>query len=121
MGHQSCRVLVVDDEPRLRQLLVELLTDEGYEVRVAANGRQALTLLDYWRPDLIVSDLAMPVMDGWTFRGEQLRSKELAEIPLVIYSARPNLGQQAQQLGAAAFVPKDGDLDELVAAVGHLS
>ncbi|MEX2373035.1 MAG: response regulator, partial [Dehalococcoidia bacterium] len=58
------RVLVLEDEDSIRRLTVDLLTDEGFEVRAAPDGRQGLAILDEWRPDVIVLDLMMPVMDG---------------------------------------------------------
>ena len=65
------RVLVVDDDLSIQGFLAEALADEGYGVRTAANGREALAILREWRPDLILLDLMMPEMDGWEFRGEQ--------------------------------------------------
>src|SRR4051794_21638581 len=65
------RVLVVDDEPAVGRVVSDLLGDEGYEVRWATNGEEALRVLDVWLPDVIVLDLMMPVMDGPSFRVAQ--------------------------------------------------
>src|SRR5581483_10950225 len=67
------RVLVVEDDRGIRDLLAAVLTDEGFDVRQAANGKEALAVLERWQPDAILLDLMMPVMDGWTFRREQRR------------------------------------------------
>jgi CheY-like chemotaxis protein len=83
----SRRVLVVDDDRDIRELLVELLASEGYEVASAADGRRALAEARSRRPDVILLDLMMPVMSGWEFREAQLRDPELAGIPVVVVTA----------------------------------
>jgi CheY-like chemotaxis protein len=81
------RVLVVDDDRDNRELLVELLTGEGYLVSSASDGRLALAEARALRPDVILLDLMMPVMNGWEFRDAQLRDPRLASVPVVIVSA----------------------------------
>jgi CheY-like chemotaxis protein len=78
---------VVDDDRDNRELLVELLASEGYLVSSASNGRQALEEAHALRPDVILLDLMMPIMNGWEFRSEQLRDPELSNVPVVIVSA----------------------------------
>jgi len=77
--------MVVDDDPDLRELLFTALADEGFEVVPAANGEEALGLLRTFRPDVIVLDLMMPVMDGWQFANE-LKARD-EDIPIVLLSA----------------------------------
>jgi CheY-like chemotaxis protein len=74
------RVLVVDDDELIRDTLATALADEGYAVRVAADGRAALDSLHEWRPDLIVLDLMMPEMDGYAFRAAQRAEANAADI-----------------------------------------
>src|SRR6188768_2713221 len=62
--HASRRVLIVDDEPNARSALAELLRDEGYATAVAQNGQEALNLLAEFDPDVVLTDLKMPVLDG---------------------------------------------------------
>jgi len=81
------RVLVVDDDADNRDFLVELLTSEGYEVAAASDGIKALEEARAMRPDVILLDLIMPVMNGWEFRDVQLRDPGLASVPVVIVSA----------------------------------
>ena len=81
------RVLVVDDDRDIRELLVELLASEGYEVASAPDGRRALAEARGRRPDVILLDLMMPVMSGWEFREAQLRDPALADIPVVVVTA----------------------------------
>jgi len=85
------RVLIVDDDLDIRELLTLALEDEGYDVRGAANGTEALLILGEWRAQLIVLDLMMPEMDGKTFLTEQHRLKGFADIPVLIVSARHDL------------------------------
>jgi CheY-like chemotaxis protein len=114
--HQA--VLVVDDNEDNRELIAVMLHGLGYETLHAVNGAHALEVLESNnRPCLIVLDLAMPVMDGWTFRFAQLARADLRSIPVVLYSAHPNLEQHARGLGAAAYVKKPVDSDRLLAAV----
>src|SRR5205814_8831977 len=84
------RILVVDDDPDIRDSLREVLEDEGYDVSCVGNGREALDHLKAAspRPCVILLDLMMPVMDGWQFRREQKKLEpELANIPLVVITA----------------------------------
>ncbi len=109
------QVLVVDDDFDIRDTLRELLEIEGLRVAIASTGREALQRLrDGVRPDLILLDLMMPEMSGWEFRGEQLRDPELADIPVVILSATPDVGKTASELHAAGYVRKPFDLDQLL-------
>src|SRR4051812_6497850 len=83
-------VLIVDDERDIRGTLGELLADEGFVVEAAWNGETALARLEAgFRPDVIVLDLMMPVMDGPTFRALQRSHPALASIPVVGLSAAP--------------------------------
>jgi CheY-like chemotaxis protein len=93
------RVLVVEDDPALRDLLHTVLLDEGYEARTATDGATALALLESWRPQVILLDLMMPGMDGWQFRHLQQADPRLASIPLVVMSAAYPLQFEAEKLG----------------------
>jgi CheY-like chemotaxis protein len=80
--------LVVDDDVHIRESLSEYLQEEGFDVRSASHGLEALEVARRGpRPDVIVLDLLMPVMDGWDFRAAQLASPDLADIPVVVISA----------------------------------
>ena len=80
-------VLVVDDEPDIRELLTELLTMEGFDVLTAENGADALRVLAGRTADAIVLDLMMPVMDGRGFRAEQRKDPRISSIPVIVVSA----------------------------------
>ena len=100
-------VLVVDDDPDIREQVAEILADEGYDVITAANGREALERLrDGGRPALILMDLLMPVMDGWALRAELERDPRTREIPVVLLSGQGNAREEATRLDAHACLVK---------------
>ena len=86
-SHMSRRatVLVVDDDADVVETMVDILRDEGHDVRSACNGREALALVERERPDLVLLDLEMPVMDGRTFIAE-LRAAGIDDVPIVVLS-----------------------------------
>ncbi len=108
------RVLVVDDEAAIRQVLTDILADEGHQVVAASNGREAIEVLGTVVPDVILLDMNMPVMDGRTFYRE-LRPQGW-EIPVVVLSA-VGARRVASDLGADAAIDKPFDLDEVLAVV----
>jgi CheY-like chemotaxis protein len=112
-------VLVVDDEPGLRGLTESILTRHGYQVVVAADGRQAFQRLREHVPDLIVLDLNMPGMDGWQFRAEQqvLDDRTLAAVPVLLLTGEDDPEGHAESLRAAGVVKKPFGPDELMRAV----
>lgn len=114
----SRRVLVVDDERAIRSVLTEALTEEGCEVRSARDGREALQILLGWRPDVILLDLMMPVMDGRTFWEAQRGLPDgLSDVPLIVLSGAREVAAHAEAMGAAAALPKPFDLDEVIEVV----
>jgi two-component system, chemotaxis family, chemotaxis protein CheY len=113
------RVLVVDDDASIRELLSTALEDDGYEVVPAINGEDALSVCERWRPDVIVLDLMMPVMDGWQFATE-LRARE-EDIPIVLLSAARDLKTHAKTLSAAEIIEKPFDLSELLPKIAKVA
>ena len=112
----SCHsILVVDDDPDIRDSLAEILADEGYRVSGAQNGRDALAFLRAQKPpSLILLDMTMPDMDGWRFRLEQQKMPAIAGIPVVILSARQDIREAALALGAADYLRKPVEIDNLL-------
>jgi CheY-like chemotaxis protein len=110
------RVLVVEDDADIRESLIEILEESGFPTVGAANGHEALERLrgPGQAPCLILLDLMMPVMDGISFRREQLKTPELAGIPVVVLSAYRDIEEKAKDLNVAAFVKKPLDLDDLI-------
>ncbi len=111
-------ILVVDDDPDIRDSLREVLEDEGYEVACVGNGREALDHLKAAnpRPCVILLDLMMPVMDGWQFRREQKLDADIAGIPLVVITAT---GKRPVLIDAAELVMKPLDLTQLFEAIAR--
>src|SRR5947209_5611957 len=84
-------IMVIDDDESVRSTLTDLLRDAAYRVRAVADGREALAYLSAEElPDLILLDLMMPIVDGWTFRAEQLMNPRLASIPVIVITAVPS-------------------------------
>jgi DNA-binding response OmpR family regulator len=121
MSERERRVLVVDDDVSIRGFLAEALTDEGYSVRTASNGREALSILESWRPALILLDLMMPEMDGWEFRVQQRARAAVADVPVVVLSATRDLAAKAHVLEAAQVFPKPFDLDTLLGTISRIT
>jgi CheY-like chemotaxis protein len=114
-------ILVVEDDDVTRRAECLLLEGEGYSVAPAANGREALDRLRQGlRPRLILLDLAMPVLDGYAFRAEQLRDPELEDIPVVVCSAVAD-PPHATPLRPAALLGKPLEFDRLVGIVRGLT
>jgi two-component system cell cycle sensor histidine kinase/response regulator CckA len=112
------RVLIVDDDQQTRDSLVELLTDEGYQTEVAADGRQALERLRAAPlPDLILLDLRMPAMNGWVFRIEQRKDPRFAEVPVIVLSGGQDPSAAAAFLDASDYLGKPIDVEELLKLV----
>jgi len=110
------RILVIEDDYPILEALAEILGDEGYLVSTANNGREALDHLKRdVAPNLILLDLRMPVMDGWTFRNVQKRTSHLASIPVIAISADGS--SPAQAISADAFLRKPIDMRELLLTI----
>jgi len=121
MPRYERRVLVVDDDESIQGFLVDALVDDGYVVRTATNGDDALTLLRAWRPDLILLDLMLPEMDGWEFRANQLERPEVAAVPVIVLSAMRDPTPKIPGLAPTRVVAKPFDLEELMRLIDELS
>lgn len=116
------RILVVEDDTSIRELLVELLESEGYQVASAINGLEGLKYLQSsGNPDLILIDLMMPVMDGYSFRTEQLKNPEWSKIPTVVMSAEANAKEKMKNFSITAFLSKPVELDTILKTVSRYS
>src|SRR5215211_5520476 len=110
------RILVVDDEPQLTRVLRTGLKSRGYDVRAAADGLAGLETFSDWHPDLVITDLAMPVMDGLELCR---RLRAVSPVPIIVLSAKgeEKTKVEALDIGADDFVTKPFGIDELLARV----
>ncbi len=108
-------LLIVEDNTGVRDVVVEILVGEGYEIVEARNGEEGLAALSVKQPNLILLDLEMPVMTGWAFM-KQLKARALS-IPVIIMSGRTDWAGRVTQLGAVDFLAKPFDVPELVSKV----
>lgn len=112
-------VLIVDDEPDIREVFEAVLRFDGYEVLSSSDGQQAMDLLRRGaRPDAIILDLMMPVMDGWQFRVAQKADPALASIPVIAVSA--DRTAKAAAIAADVYLAKPVDVNALLAALDRL-
>jgi two-component system sensor histidine kinase/response regulator len=102
------KILLVDDEISLRDTITELLILNNYTVKTAANGQEALEILEYWTPDIIISDIMMPIMDGYLFYEIVSNSKMLNQIPFVFLTAKNDSNEMEKHtlMGVDLFLTK---------------
>lgn len=116
--HQPKRILVVDDLEDNLFLLQTILTEEGYEVDIAQNGKSALAKIEALPPDLILMDAMMPGMDGYEVTQRIRKNKKLPFIPILLITAYVDVNaSKGLELGANDFIRKPIDYDELMARV----
>lgn len=117
-------LLIVDDNPVLRDSLADILRLEGFETIVAINGAQAIAMMEVTMPDLVLSDIAMPVMDGIRFYREVRRRSEWQHIPFVFltaYSIAYEI-EDADELSHETVLVKPVEFEQLIAAIrSHLN
>ncbi|MCS0615145.1 ATP-binding protein [Massilia kyonggiensis] len=116
------RLLIVDDVPQNRAMLQDLLQDTGFIVAAAANGLECLVLLDSFRPDLILMDVMMPVMDGNETTRQIRHMPGWGDVPIIAVtaSASPDDERKSRAAGASAFLAKPVDHDLLLRTIGTL-
>jgi DNA-binding response OmpR family regulator len=113
------RILVVEDRDEVRRALTDLLTAEGYEVSQATDGHQVPARIARQRPDLVLLDVIMPVMDGFEVLKALKAHRDTGSIPVVVYSGAASGAnvQRARALGAADFIPKSSGVEEVLERV----
>ncbi len=112
------RILVVDDEENIRELYRDELTEEGYEVALAADGRSALEKVESFRPDLVTLDVMMPGMDGIEVL-RRIREKHKS-IPVLLLTAFGEFKQDFNTWASDAYIVKSADVTELKETVRQL-
>ena len=110
------KVLLVDDDDELAEVVRKVLRDAGYSVATVRDGAAALELIRHSAPDLILLDLAMPIMDGFSF-ATQYRRTAPNGAGIVLLTGNPQAADIARSLGADGVIRKPFTLDELLTAV----
>src|SRR5881275_1222584 len=113
---EKSRVLVVDDEPQITRVLRTVLTSQGYQVRTASEGEAALSNFTEWRPELVITDLYMPHMDGIELCR---RIRSMSGVPIIVLSVKGEERTKVEALdcGADDYITKPFGIDELLARV----
>lgn len=121
MEKGKARILVVDDDERALRLIEAMLAPKGYETILAKGGKEAVDIARSQKPDLILLDIMMPGMDGYTTLQTIKQDKASANIPVIMVSAVGfELNKElANQLGAAGYITKPVDLAELQGTIAR--
>ncbi len=116
------QLLIVDDEPGLRQAVQAYLEEEGFKVEVAANAREGWEMIQKFSPDIVISDIMMPQVDGYEFLKQLREDSRYQTVPVVFLTARGMTSDRIQgyNAGCDAYLSKPFDPDELVAVVSNL-
>ena len=116
------KLLLIEDTLEALENLRDLLTMEGFEVITATNGDEALYKLYLYTPDLIITDLRMPKMDGFAFIEKVKKTDDLKSIPIIVFSANatPENEQQSLDLGAALFLKKPCPTEILLESIHNI-
>ncbi len=118
----SRRILVVEDDPELRDLLQIVLREEGFEVETCENGQLAMERMQTGKqaqdlPSMVILDLNMPVLDGWEVAARIEADPVLRDIPVIVSSATREQGEKAKALHADAYLVKPFTTDEILGVV----
>lgn len=116
----SARILVVEDQEDVAQLIDVVLKGEGYTVAIARDGANGLMLSRDWQPDLILMDIMLPGVDGGTLISRLRREPETVDLPIIAMSASRTLRDRTPELEADALLSKPFDVDALLVQVQFL-
>jgi CheY-like chemotaxis protein len=114
-------ILVVDDDPAIRDVVADILEISDYAVQTASNGVEALDKVRQNQPVAVLLDLMMPVMNGWEFLRACRREPPCAHVPIVVMSAARDASKDADALGAQAFLPKPFEVETVLSVLGQVA
>ena len=117
---RSARVLIVEDDDGIRDMVDIVLSAAGYEVLTASDGADALEVIGGGPPDLVLLDMRMPVMDGWEF-ARRYRAGPAPHAPIVVMTAARDAAQRAAEIDANGYLGKPFDMAELLRLVSQLA
>ena len=114
------RVLVVDDERSIREILSDLLATDGHLVDTAADGSEALEVIHGWRPDVVLLDMLMPEVGAWDFLARYNRDSMCRGLPVAILSTTATAGGALEEAGVSAVISNPFDVEDLLETVHEL-
>ncbi len=115
------RILLVEDDQSICELMTDVLEGDGWSVTTAGNGVEALVKMRAFDHDLVMLDLMLPILDGWGVLAERRQHAELRAVPVLVMSAGSTGGMnRATALGADGCIPKPFELDDVLARVESL-
>lgn len=120
ISHQK-KILVVDDDPFIRALLVAWLQEAGYTVATASDGQQALEQISRERPDVLLLDLMMPKLDGYSVARLVRYQEDTRHLPIIVLSADVRAPQKLNGVRVDGVLSKPFDLDEVLARISQLA
>jgi len=112
------KILIVEDDESQRFLYSEELKEEGYDPILAKNGKEAMQFLRTMKPDLVVLDIVMPVMDGMEALGRMIG--RYRDVPIILHTSYPQYKEDFMSWAADAYVNKSSDLTDLKRVIGDL-
>ncbi len=115
------KILIVEDDASIRELLVEIFESEGYYVDSSTNGLDGIKSLENNLPDVILMDVMMPVMNGYEFREEQLKHPLWNSIPVLVMSAQEQSNNKLAEYGLENFIRKPLELNHLLETVREIA
>ena len=118
MNNNEKTILIVDDDEYFVRLLWDELEDEGYEIKHAANGAEAILMLKNLKPSLIILDIVMPVMNGMEVLGPIVRRYE--DVPIIMHSSFEDFRTDVKSWAADAYLVKSGEFTELKSVIRRL-
>lgn len=113
------RILLLEDNPDMQQVLIAILELNGHEVVAGSHGEEGIQLLETYTPDIIISDLQMPVMNGFAFAEAIKQVPHLAQIPIVFISGNARDHDDAMRSGAYAFISKPFKIEQFNALLSE--
>jgi len=121
MSDKYKNILVIDDEEEIVNAAKRMLERSGFSVFTALNGKQGMELISRSIPDVIITDIIMPVMDGYEFYKTLKNENQTASIPVIILTARPNMEDSFKALGVQGFITKPFTGESLISKISQLS
>ena len=115
------KIIIIEDEPSIRENIVEIFESGGYKVHAAKNGKEGIKLIQLSKPDLIICDLIMPEMDGFEVKKKLSKDKDIAFIPFIFLTAKADIKdfQHAMELGADDYITKPVGAKKLLELVSN--